>query len=306
MSATHRRFDRAARLLGDAGVARLASSTVVVIGVGGVGSYAAEGLVRSGVGRVILIDFDRVCVTNVNRQVHALKGTFGKTKVAVMAERLRLINPDAVIEARAEFYGAATSDRLLTPEPDVVVDAIDNVTAKMHLIATAVRQRLRLVTTLGAAARLDPTQIRHVREMLMGLKDRQTVLLSTHILSEVEKICDRVIMIHHGRIRACDTPQNLTRQLRAAATVSLEVKGEGKMSAKLEDLPGVRKAEEQSMPDGWRGITVRVEAQCDPREAILELATKENWKIREMHQELPTLEDVFVELAASDAPPPEE
>ncbi len=160
MSATHRRFDRAARLLGDAGVARLASSTVVVIGVGGVGSYAAEGLVRSGVGRVILIDFDRVCVTNVNRQVHALKGTFGKTKVAVMAERLRLINPDAVIEARAEFYGAATSDRLLTPEPDVVVDAIDNVTAKMHLIATAVRQRLRLVTTLGAAARLDPTQIR--------------------------------------------------------------------------------------------------------------------------------------------------
>ena len=153
---------------------------------------------------------------------------------------------------------------------------------------------------------LDPTQIRHVREMLMGLKDRQTVLLSTHILSEVEKICDRVIMIHHGRIRACDTPQNLTRQLRAAATVCLEVKGEGKMTAKLEDLPGVRKAEEQPMPDGWRGITVRVEAQCDPREAILELATKENWKIREMHQELPTLEDVFVELAASDAPPPEE
>ncbi|MEZ4399547.1 MAG: tRNA threonylcarbamoyladenosine dehydratase [Kofleriaceae bacterium] len=158
--ATHRRFDRTARLLGDDGVARLAASTVTVIGVGGVGSFAAEGLARSGVGRVILVDFDRICVTNVNRQLHAVKGTIGKPKVAVMAERLRLINPECVVVERPEFYGAATSARLLTPEPDVVVDAIDNVTAKMHLIATCVRERLRLVSTMGAAARLDPTQVR--------------------------------------------------------------------------------------------------------------------------------------------------
>ena len=157
---THRRFDRTARLLGDDGVARLAASTVTVFGVGGVGSFAAEGLVRSGVGRVILVDYDRVCVTNVNRQLHAMKGTLGKPKVAVMAERLRLINPDAVNEARAEFYDAASSARLLAPEPDLVIDAIDNLTAKMHLIATCVRERLRLVSTMGAAARLDPTRIR--------------------------------------------------------------------------------------------------------------------------------------------------
>jgi tRNA A37 threonylcarbamoyladenosine dehydratase len=157
---THRRFDRTARLLGDDGVARLATSTVTVFGVGGVGSFAAEALVRSGVGRLILVDFDRICVTNVNRQLHAMKGTLGKPKVAVMAERLRLINPDAVIEPRAEFYGAATSARLLSPEPDLVIDAIDNVTAKMHLIATCVRERLRIVSTMGAAARLDPTRIR--------------------------------------------------------------------------------------------------------------------------------------------------
>ena len=151
---------------------------------------------------------------------------------------------------------------------------------------------------------LDPTQIRHIREMLVGLKDRQTVMLSTHILSEVEKICDRVIMIHHGRIRACDTPQNLARQLRAAATVSLEIKGKGPMTGLLEALPGVRKAEqEENLNEGWKTIMVRVEAQCDPRAAILELATKEHWIIREMHQQLPSLEDVFVELAASDAPP---
>src|ERR1700710_765110 len=127
---THRRFDRAARLLGDAGIARLQASPVTVFGVGGVGSFAAEALVRSGVGRMILVDYDRICVTNVNRQLHAQKGTLGKSKVAVMAERLRLINPDAVIETRAEFYGPETSARLLVPEPDVVIDAIDHMAAK--------------------------------------------------------------------------------------------------------------------------------------------------------------------------------
>jgi tRNA threonylcarbamoyladenosine dehydratase len=160
VTAVHRRFDRTARLLGEPGVARLASATVTVFGVGGVGSFAAEGLVRSGVGRVILVDYDRICVTNVNRQVHAMKGTLGKPKVDVMTERLRAINPDAVIEPRAEFYNADTSARLLVPEPDVIIDAIDNVTAKMHLIATCVRERLRLVSTMGAAARLDPTMVR--------------------------------------------------------------------------------------------------------------------------------------------------
>jgi tRNA A37 threonylcarbamoyladenosine dehydratase len=157
---THRRFDRTARLLGDAGIARLASSTVTVFGVGGVGSFAAEALVRSGVGRVILVDYDRICVTNVNRQLHAMRGTLGKPKAQVMAERLRQVNPDAAIEARAEFYTAETSARLLVPEPDVVIDAIDNMAAKMHLIATCLRDRLRLVSAMGAAARLDPTAVR--------------------------------------------------------------------------------------------------------------------------------------------------
>jgi tRNA threonylcarbamoyladenosine dehydratase len=157
---THRRFDRTARLLGDEGLGRLARSTVSVFGVGGVGSFAAEALVRSGVGRLILVDFDRICVTNVNRQLHAMKGTLGKSKVEAMAERLRLVNPDARIETRAEFYSAETSARLLVPEPDVVIDAIDNVAAKMHLIATCTRERLRIVSAMGAAARLDPTQVR--------------------------------------------------------------------------------------------------------------------------------------------------
>src|SRR5688500_400082 len=157
---THRRFDRAARLLGDDGIARLARSTVTVFGVGGVGSFAAEALVRSGVGRLILVDFDRICVTNVNRQLHAMKGTLGKPKVEVMAERLRAINPDARVEARAEFYAPASAARLLCPEPDVVIDAIDNVAARLHLIATSGGGRLRLGAAVGAAARQDPTLVR--------------------------------------------------------------------------------------------------------------------------------------------------
>src|SRR5580765_458675 len=145
---THRRFHRAARLLGDAGIARLATATVTVFGVGGVGSFAAEALVRSGVGRLILVDYDRICVTNVNRQLHAMKGTLGKPKAVVMAERLRLINPDAIIEPRTEFYSAESSQRLLVPEPDLIIDAIDNMAAKMHLIATCMRDKLRCISAM--------------------------------------------------------------------------------------------------------------------------------------------------------------
>src|SRR5262245_15870993 len=222
---THRRFDRTARLLGEDGIARLAASTVTVFGVGGVGSFAAEGLIRSGVGRVILVDYDRICVTNVNRQLHAMKGTLGKSKVEVMAERLRAINPDAVIEARAVFYGAETSARLLAPEPDLVIDAIDNVTAKMHLIATCVRERLRLVSTMGAAARLDPTQVRvadlaetkidpFAREVRKGLKKKHGLDCTQPtgvwaVYSEEEPIAPQELAYDHGAFRCvCPGGQN--------------------------------------------------------------------------------------------------
>lgn len=162
MTGTHRRFDRTARLLGDPGVARLGASTVTVFGAGGVGSHAAEALVRSGVGRLILVDFDRICVTNSNRQLHAMKGTLGKSKVDVMADRLRAINPDAVIEARREFYSVRSSEQLLIPEPDLVIDAIDNVTAKLHLMVTCRQRNIRIVSSMGAAARMDPTKVRVV------------------------------------------------------------------------------------------------------------------------------------------------
>lgn len=159
-TSVHRRFDRTARLLGEPAMAKLQRATVYVFGAGGVGSFCAEGLVRSGVGAVRLVDFDRVCVTNVNRQLHALKGTLGKSKVSVMGERLRAINPDARIETVEQFYEADTAETLLAPRPDLVVDAIDNLKAKMHLLVTCLERGIPVVSSMGAAARIDPTRVR--------------------------------------------------------------------------------------------------------------------------------------------------
>lgn len=160
----HRRFDRAARLFGEPGMARLHRSHVVVFGMGGVGSFAAEGLARSAIGRLTLVDFDTVCATNVNRQLHAMKGTIGKPKVEIMAERCRLINPDARIESVRKFYNEDSSAELL-PEGesrDFVVDAIDNMKAKLHLLATCIARGIPVVSSMGAAGRIDPTQVRIV------------------------------------------------------------------------------------------------------------------------------------------------
>ncbi|MGO9831465.1 MAG: ThiF family adenylyltransferase [Myxococcaceae bacterium] len=155
-----RRFDRTGRLLGDAGMERLARARVVVFGLGGVGSYAVEGLARSGVGHLTLVDFDEVCVTNLNRQLHATVRTVGKPKAELMAERCREVNPDVSVLAVREFYRAELSEALLGPGFDYVVDAIDNVKAKLHLLHRARSLGLPVVSSMGAAGRLDPTAIR--------------------------------------------------------------------------------------------------------------------------------------------------
>lgn len=157
---THRRFDRAARLFTETGLGRLMGAHVVVFGMGGVGSFSAEALARSAVGKLTLVDFDEICITNVNRQLHALKGNVGRRKVDVMAERLRLIHPAGEVVPVARFYNEESSDELLSGPIDFVVDAIDNLTAKAHLIARCLARGLPLVSSMGAAARLDPTRVR--------------------------------------------------------------------------------------------------------------------------------------------------
>jgi ABC-2 type transport system ATP-binding protein len=148
---------------------------------------------------------------------------------------------------------------------------------------------------------LDPVQIRQVRDLLRSLKPAHTILLSTHILQEVEAVCDRVLMIHHGRILANDTPDHLTRGLRAASVVQVELQAKGDdVLTQIESLPNVRKAVQDGEENGWRMISVRVEANQDVRESLMDLALKQAWKIRELHRQLPSLEDVFIELSAAD------
>ncbi|MBL9200520.1 MAG: tRNA threonylcarbamoyladenosine dehydratase [Opitutaceae bacterium] len=153
------RFGGVARLYGREALVRLSSAHVCVVGVGGVGSWVVEALARSGVGALTLIDLDDVCVTNVNRQLPALDGAIGRPKVAVLAERVRLINPECRVEAVTEFFTAATAARLLAPRFDYVVDAVDRMSHKALLIAGCRARGLPVLTVGAAGGRRDPARI---------------------------------------------------------------------------------------------------------------------------------------------------
>lgn len=154
------RFGGLARLYGRAGLEKLRTAHVGVIGIGGVGTWAAEALARSGVGALTLVDLDEVCVTNINRQLHALTETVGRAKVEVMAERIRAINPDCRVTAEQQFFNTQTADALLAPGFDFVLDAIDSVANKTLLLAACRERRLPVVACGGAGGRRDGTQVR--------------------------------------------------------------------------------------------------------------------------------------------------
>lgn len=156
----HRRFDRMGRLVGDQAMQKMFQTHVMIVGVGGVGSMAAESLARSGIGRITLVDFDEICITNTNRQLHTLQGLIGRKKAVVMAERLRKINPQADIREIPLFYNAENAAAIFSERPDFVLDAIDNLTAKAHLIDFCRRENLRLISAVGAGSRLDPLAVR--------------------------------------------------------------------------------------------------------------------------------------------------
>ncbi|MFJ2993934.1 tRNA cyclic N6-threonylcarbamoyladenosine(37) synthase TcdA [Pandoraea sp. NPDC087047] len=156
----NRRFGGLARLYGDDGLARLREAHVAVIGIGGVGSWVAEALARSAVGRLTLIDLDNVAESNTNRQVHALDGNYGKPKVAAMAERITAINPACQLTLVEDFVELENLDAMLGGGFDWVVDAIDSVRVKTALIAWCVARKQRLITVGGAGGQIDPTRIR--------------------------------------------------------------------------------------------------------------------------------------------------
>ena len=146
-------------LIGEEGCQRLASAHVVVVGVGGVGGYAAEILARSGVGHLTLIDADDVAESNLNRQLIALNSTIGESKVALFKARFKDINSDINVRAVKEFLTPDNIDSLIGEKPDFVIDAIDTVAPKVALISYALKQRIPIISSMGAGGRIDPTAV---------------------------------------------------------------------------------------------------------------------------------------------------
>ncbi len=155
--------DRLARLrlmVGDEGVDRLRRSFAVVVGLGAVGSYSVEGLARSGVGRMRLVDFDTVHPSNINRQIFALSSTVGRKKCELALARVKDINPDCEAEGLDLFCATDTIDAILAGKPDIVIDAIDSLGPKSYLIAQCLKRGIPHISSMGAALRTDPSLVR--------------------------------------------------------------------------------------------------------------------------------------------------
>lgn len=154
------RFERTRRLIGDEALNRLFNATVMVFGVGGVGSFTTEALARSGVGKLILFDSDSVDITNLNRQIIATADTVGKDKVEVMKERILSINPTAKVVANKVFVTKEVIEEIDFSGVDYIVDAIDNVTAKIELILKAKEKNIPIISSMGTGNKLHPEQLK--------------------------------------------------------------------------------------------------------------------------------------------------
>lgn len=150
-------FSRTELILGEQAIKKLSLSRVAVFGIGGVGGYAVEALVRSGIGAIDIIDNDKVSVSNINRQIYALHSTVGKYKVDVAEERIRDINSDCIVNAYRKFYSPETSGEFDFSQYDYVIDAIDTVTGKIELVMQADANNVPIISSMGAGNKLDPT-----------------------------------------------------------------------------------------------------------------------------------------------------
>jgi len=177
------RFGGTARLYGQPALQLFADAHICVVGIGGVGSWAAEALARTGIGAITLIDMDDVCVTNTNRQIHALKETVGQAKTDVMAERILAINPECKVTCVDDFITPDNTAELMSAGFTYVIDAIDSVRPKAALLAWCRRNKIPLVTTGGAGGQIDPTQIQ-VADLAKTIQDPLAAKLRERLKSE--------------------------------------------------------------------------------------------------------------------------
>ena len=166
-----KRFGGIGRLYGEEGLEHIRRAHVCVVGLGGVGSWAVEALARSGIGALTLVDLDDVCISNVNRQLHAVEGELGRPKVEVMARRIRAINPDCVVHPVQAFFLKSNADEILRTQFDYVLDAFDSPSRKCVLIASCRERGIPVITSGAAAGRRDPTAV-EVTDLAFSSHDR--------------------------------------------------------------------------------------------------------------------------------------
>lgn len=165
------RFGGITRLFGIKGMDRIKKAHILIIGIGGVGSWVAESMARTGIGRMTLVDLDDVCVTNINRQVHALNGTVGKFKVDVMKERVALINPFCEVDIKQCFFSPKNLHVVFDKNYDFVIDACDDFSNKCYLIDYCRKEKIPLIVMGGAGGKIDPLQVR-VTDMSFSQNDK--------------------------------------------------------------------------------------------------------------------------------------
>lgn len=201
--------ERTKRLVGSRGLDALKHATVTVFGLGGVGSYCVEALARSSIGTLVIVDHDTISDSNRNRQLHATASTRGLPKTAVLEQRIHDIDPNITVHAHQAFFSEETASRLLSAPTSFVVDAIDSLGPKVHLLHKCVQMGIPVVSSMGAASRLDPTQVR-----IAPLAQTQGDPFAAHVRKRLRRRCelDGILAVHSTE-PPLEPPQDLPHDL---------------------------------------------------------------------------------------------
>jgi len=219
-------FNRAELLLGREAMEQIASKRVIIFGVGGVGSWCAESLVRSGIEQLTIVDADRVAVSNINRQLMATTKTVGRAKVEVLRERLLDINPEAHIEALEAVYNEETAASFQLEQYDYIIDCIDSLKDKIHLLVYATTFPAKVFSSMGAALKIDPTQIKvaeywKVRGCPLGAMLRKKMKRSKQKLSQkVMCVYSEELLENRGGDNSSDDAPNLFNKVQTNGTLA--------------------------------------------------------------------------------------
>lgn len=175
------KFDGIAKLYGEQGAKALLNAHVLIVGLGGVGTWSAEAIARSGIGQITLVDMDEICISNTNRQIHALDGNYGKMKVDALKDRIKLINPDCEVNAIVDFFTKETCEEILNVKYNYVIDSIDSIRNKCLLISQCKKKEIPIITIGGAGGKSDPTKV-ELTDLNRTYNDRLLLVVRNNLI----------------------------------------------------------------------------------------------------------------------------